>query len=41
MIKRQMYGRAIFGLLRKRVLPDRLTAGSATITKYGSDPELR
>jgi hypothetical protein len=40
MIKRQMYGRAAFGLLRKRVLlcsrPDR--DGAETITKYGSDP---
>jgi hypothetical protein len=37
----KMYGRATFGLLRKRVLlcqrPDRNRA--ETITKYGSDPE--
>ena len=38
MIKRQMYSRAGFGLLRKRV-PRQPDQGAETITKYGSDPD--
>jgi hypothetical protein len=38
MIKRQMYGRACFPLLRKRVLLTRLK-GPVTVTKYGPDPD--
>ena len=42
MIKRQMYGRATFGLLRKRVLLCQRPCrnGAETITKYGSDPAV-